>query len=217
MPIRGPSQYADEPADRLLDDFETADANMPKIAGRNGFWVLGVEPSSADGGADAYVGSWTAESSGKCAARGLRAGHFHGTRGSLWGANWTGLLEPASNDVAGSWDGRAYNGVSFWAAVAPGGGAAPVDVSMGIMTMDNIWNGGVCNVQQGGQCQDAYQTKVPLTTAWRRFSYRFDDLKQAGFGNPLTPMRRDQLVGFIIWPTHTAGFDIWIDDLRFEP
>jgi hypothetical protein len=28
-------------------------------------------------------------------------------------------------------------------------------------------------------------------------------------------MRQDQLVGFIIWPLQP--FDIWIDDVRFEP
>jgi hypothetical protein len=32
---------------------------------------------------------------------------------------------------------------------------------------------------------------------------------------PQIAMRRDQLVGLIMWPNHQ--FDIWIDDVRFEP
>ena len=61
---------------------------------------------------------------------------------------------------------------------------------------------------------DYYGTVVPLSSAWQRVVVRFDELEQAGWGDQYE-LQRDQLVGFIIWPEHP--FDIWIDDVRFEP
>jgi len=87
---------------------------------------------------------------------------------------------------------------------------APYDLPVGITTLDVAWNGGVCSV-----CMDFYRKTVPLSSTWQRFDVPFAELAQAGTGNPLTALRRDQLVGFILWPTH--AFDIWIDDVRFEP
>jgi hypothetical protein len=62
---------------------------------------------------------------------------------------------------------------------------------------------------------DYYRTTVTLTPEWRHIAIRFSDLKQQGWGSPILDMRRDQMVGFIIWPLDS--FDIWIDDVRFEP
>jgi hypothetical protein len=62
---------------------------------------------------------------------------------------------------------------------------------------------------------DYYATTVTLTRQWRRVEMRFSDLTQSGWGVPQIAMRRDQLVGLIMWPNHQ--FDIWIDDVRFEP
>jgi hypothetical protein len=76
--------------------------------------------------------------------------------------------------------------------------------------MDTAWNSSGCTT-----CNDFYQAKVSLSREWRRFVVRFDDMAQSGYGIPQVAMRRDQLVGFIIWPDQQ--FDIWIDDLRFEP
>jgi hypothetical protein len=63
---------------------------------------------------------------------------------------------------------------------------------------------------------DFYRVNVPLTHTWQRFHLRFADMAQTGTGFPQVPtMRRDQLVGFIIFPDRQ--FDIWIDDVRLEP
>ena len=68
-------------------------------------------------------------------------------------------------------------------------------VPLGITTMDNAWNGGICST-----CMDFYATTVPLTRDWQRYVVRFDSMAQGGWGNPLVSVRRDQLVGFIVWP-----------------
>ena len=44
---------------------------------------------------------------------------------------------------------------------------------------------------------------------------KFNELAQYGFGVPQVPLNKSKLVSIMIWPQ--AQFDIWIDDVRFEP
>jgi len=91
------------------------------------------------------------------------------------------------------------------------GEAVALDAGILVGTvLDVAWNGGVCT-----QCMDFYRTLVWLTPNWQRLLIRFDDLAQNGTGDPQVPLRRDQLVGFIVWPDR--DFDVWLDDVRFEP
>jgi hypothetical protein len=206
-PVRGPTQYANEPLDRLIDDFESGDGHLALQGGRNGYWVTGSDTT----------GALVAKHSNECAGRGGWAGHYAAYGWTSWGNNWTAVFEaPAQTDAAVApavpYDARAWGGISFWAAFGP---FNPADfaVPLGVTTMDNAWNGGICN--NNGGCMDYYGTTVPLTHEWRRYVIRFQDLAQSGQGSPLLPMRKDQMVGFIIYP-HQA-FDLWIDDIRFEP
>ena len=200
QPLRGPNQYVDEPEIQLIDDFESGDKHLPMEGGRDGYWVLGSDLSS---------GTLIAEPSSHCVARGKWAGHFAAHGFTSWGNNWTAVFRAtSSSNGAQPYDGRAYGGISYWAAF--GGDNGPdFAVPLGVTTLDNAWNGGVCT-----SCQDFYGTTVPLTHDWRRYEIRFDTLAQSGWGSPQVPMRQDQLVGFIIYPRQQ--FDIWIDDLRFE-
>jgi hypothetical protein len=200
QPLRGPSRWSAEPGDQTIDDFEDGDDRVARVAGRNGGWVLGVDGSSA---------IVTAEISSRCAGRGDWAGHLAGTGFTSWGVNWTAtFIDPASGPAL-PYDGREYTGLSFWAAVG-GGGVDPFELPVGLTTIDVAWNGGVCTTK----CMDYYATTVSLSRAWRRVAISFDNLHQGGWGEPQVTMRRDQLVGFIVWPTRQ--FDLWIDDVRFE-
>lgn len=200
QPLRGPAKFEDEPASQLIDDFEHDNLALPKNGGRTGFWVIGTEENG--GHADARVST-------KCAARGQRAGHFSGGAFTSWGSNWTALLLEQPGGMAVPYDATAYGGVSFWAAVSTTA-PEPFSLPVGVTTMDVAWNGGICK-----KCMDYYRTKVPLGHEWRRFMLRFSDLKQDGSGDGPVALRRDQLVGVIFWPAR--DFDVWIDDLRFEP
>lgn len=187
----------------LIDDFERGDNQLEHIGGRDGAWVVGSDATSV---------VLTAESSSHCSARGREAGHFAGRDFSEWGANWTAVLKQFVNGMARPYDASAYGGISFWAAVG-GSWNGPVQLStpVGVTTMDVAFNGGLCSV-----CMDFYRTNITLSSRWERYELRFDALNQAGVGVPLVPLRRDQLVGLILWPPK-SGFDIWIDDVRFEP
>ena len=207
QPLRGPQSSAvGEPDDQLIDDFEDGNKTLAPEGDRDGSWILGQDFQTA---------ALTAEVSSHCAARGKFAGHFAASGSSLWGNNWTAVflatptpIPPAVASQALPYDGSKYSAISFWAAF--GGNNGPLfQVPMGLTTMDNAWNSNGCTV-----CNDFYAAKVPLSHSWQRFVIRFDRMAQSGTGNPLVPMRRDQLVGFIIWPRQQ--FDIWIDDVRFE-
>ncbi len=199
QPLRGPESYAAEPADRLIDDFESGDYRLAQVSGRDGSWILGSDGSS---------GKLIDEVSPQCVARGKFSGHFAARGFTSWGNNWTAVFR-SSSSTALPYDGSKWSGISFWAAFGSDNGPE-FAVPMGLTTMDNAWNSGGCTV-----CMDFYAAKVPLSHSWQRFVIRFNQMAQSGFGNPLVPMRRDQLVGFIIYPRQQ--FDIWIDDLRFEP
>jgi hypothetical protein len=199
-PVRGPAAFATEPQQRLIDDFEHEGAFVPKIDGRNGLWILGTDDTD---------GTVEAEGSEQCAGRGQRSGHLVGAGFTSWGVNWTVLMRDARGGTALPFDATRYGGVSFWAAVSADT-PAPYLLSVGVTTMDVAWNGGICE-----RCMDYYRTEVSLKRTWRRFELRFAELKQSGSGSPLVDLRSDELVGVIFWPE--SDFDLWIDDLRFEP
>jgi hypothetical protein len=210
QPLRGPIGYETEGAGWLIDDFETgtqpSDLQIAKIGVRDGYWVRGVDlydPTYASG-------TLVTEKDKTCVARGLWSGHFEAHGFTNWNVNWTAVIRATSSSGAVPYDARAWSGISFWAAFGGDNGPEDFPVPVGVTTMDNAWNGGVCT----NLCMDYYGTTVPLAHEWRRFVIRFADLTQAGWGVPQVAMRRDQMVGFILWPKQQ--FDIWIDDVRFE-
>jgi hypothetical protein len=206
QPLRGPMQFANEPGDQLITDFESESGtlDLAKVGGRNGQWVLGWEYTS---GVPIPVNA----PSSRCPARGKWAGHYEAGGWTSWGTNWTAIFRDQPDSVPLPYDGQAYGygAISFWAAFG-GDTASLFDVAVGITTMDTAWNSSGCTT-----CNDFYRAKVSLSREWQRFVVRFDDMAQSGSGVPQVAMRRDQLVGFIIWPDQY--FDIWIDDVRFEP
>ncbi len=213
-PAGGPTDVSGRD-DRLIDDFESGDEKLPWLGGRNGSWVKGATNPEAS--------IVAAASSPQCAERGRRAGHFVGTLQWGW-ANWTAIFHPTARsasppyDVAQGYDASAYSAISFWAAAGTTA-AEPLEVPVGLTTLDIAWNGkcydAECSdAETSCRCMDAYKKTVPLTRTWQHFVVPFAGLAQSGWGRQL-PLRRDELVGFIVWPNQE--FDVWIDDLRFEP
>jgi len=196
QPFRGPERYADEPADRLVSDFEGGGTDLAVVANRDGHWIHGRDLTSQ---------SVTIGPSMDCAARGQWAGRLAASMPTGWGNNWTAYFRDGSGPLP--YDGRQYGGISFWAAFG-GENGPPFGVSFGMVTMDTVRPS--CS---SPHCDDHYMADVPLAEEWRRYELRFDDLTQKN--DPQLPMRRDQLVGFIIWTRQQC--DIWIDDVRLEP
>jgi hypothetical protein len=192
-PLRGPELDADEPADRLVSDFETGTTQLAQVGGRDGNWIRGRDLTST---------SVTIAPSMACAARGAWAGHFAASRPTSWGNNWTAQFRAG----AAAYDASVYGGVSFWAAFGADNGPS-FGVPFGVTTTNTVQP--TCTAH----CDDPYMVPVTLTREWQRYEIRFDELTQQD--SPQVPLRRDHLVGFIIWTRQQC--DIWIDDVRLEP
>jgi hypothetical protein len=200
-PLRDPEKWAaSAPATQLIDDFESADGRLAREENRNGQWVLST---------DATAGASTAGTSSLCVANGAYAGHFVPVASADWGAMWSANFRAPAVSGAQPYDGSKYGGLSFWAAFDAANGP-PFSIRVGLVTVDTAWNGGVCSTY----CMDFHGIDVTPGTAWQRFEIRFDDLRQQGWGDVQAPLRRDQLVGFVVWPNRKA--DLWLDELRFE-
>jgi hypothetical protein len=197
MPIRGPEQWAEALPDAVIDDFEDGDLKVLAVAGRSGSWYSFPVASPTAAG----------DASTKCVARGTRSGHFVVTTGDS-PTNWNAtMVDPFTAVIP--YDASVWSGFSFWIATGDPAGEGTV-MTVGINT-PAVVAGGSCTT-----CGDYHSTPVTLTRHWTRWSIRFDDMKQRGFGVPQVPrLPKNQLVNFIFWPPNP--FDIWIDDFRFEP
>jgi hypothetical protein len=148
--------------------------------------------------------------SGACVANGRYSGHLTGTQLTTYGGNWNAVLLGTFAQAI-PFDASAYSGFSFW--VATGDEAVPpLEVPIGVMTRDTSAGAGICM-----PCGDYYKgrTPIPLTRNWTRWVVKFSELKQSGQGFPQVPLKKSELVSLMIWPENS--YDIWIDDVRFEP
>ena len=203
-PLRGPNEFAGAPADAMIDDFEDGDMLLPRLGNRDGTWVGSLGPVPAPGAAT------DSEASSRCVARGTGSGHLFSTATSVYAASWTAVLRDQIS-MPRAFDAKDYSGFSFW--IARGDGALPpYETPIGVTTADTAPAFLICDT-----CNDYYaiRKRIPLTKTWTRWVVKFDDLAQYGFGKPLAALDKTRLVAIIIWPE--SQFDIWIDDLRFEP
>lgn len=210
-PYREPEKHSGENRDQLIADFENGTRDLAPYGRRDGEWVLGNESPTPT--------RLVAQASDDCAAAGRWAGNIVLSQPQSWGANWTAVFRaPTSTGTAVPYDARAYGGISFWAAFGDANEASD-HVAFGVTTWDTVWNNTICplclagsyNGTQCAYCNAHYFFSAPLTREWKRYSIRFEDMVQTP---AYMPMRRDQLVGFVIWPRQQV--DLWVDDIRFE-
>jgi hypothetical protein len=202
MPLRGPEMFAPASPEAVIDDFDDGDLWLKRIAGRTGSWVGFGTPTQ---------GTVFGEASSRCVAHGRYSGHLTGQNLVAYGGNWNGVfVDPFASAIP--IDASAYTGLSFWVASGTGA-AAPAEMPIGVMTTDTSAGAGICN-----PCGDYYRVRgmaIPLTHTWTRWEVKFDDMAQGGQGYPQVPLSLKKLVTIMIWPEKT--YDIWIDDIRFEP
>jgi hypothetical protein len=216
MPFRRPQAYASvADPELLITDFEGDDpTQLAKLGHRDGSWILGNEINPTPT-------VLVAEPMNDCAALGQWSGHFVLSEPTNWGANWTAVFRANPTFTAVPYDARAYSGISFWAAFGANN-VASKGVGFGVTTWDTAWNNGSCSTSCASvstwaascsACNVPYLVNVPLTRDWQRYLVRFDQMAQTPATS--TSLRRDQLVGFILWPRQQV--DLWIDEIRFEP
>jgi hypothetical protein len=135
-------------------------------------------------------------------------------------AQLTAHLNTISDTEIGTVDARAYTGIQFYAIVNTGPTGAR-------LTVGNLYTdpaGGMCTIASGPTgCYDNPGAQLTVSTTWQKYTIRFADLVQLGFGNP-SPVGAafpKQAITHLKWDIGipdtgpTAAWELWIDDLTF--
>ena len=104
------------------------------------------------------------------------------------------------------YDASRYAGVEFWAR---GNSRIHLGFTM-IDVMASEW-GGLCKKD----CYDRHRKPFDLESHWVRYTARWDELRQAGWGVPLAfDSQRLLSLEFVVEAADTP-YDYWVDDVRF--
>jgi len=118
-------------------------------------------------------------------------------------------------------DATRYDGVSFWARMAPGS-TQTAKLTVSDKYTDTKYNETLatpfCNpntdkVNYREGC-DKYGAFVVMSPNWRFFRLRFDELRQKGFGKPAPPLDVTGIRSIEI-DYGVGSWDFWIDDVAF--
>jgi len=129
---------------------------------------------------------------------------------------------PADSDPV---PGGPYDGVSFWARIAPGSGTSlriqvgeshtdikyPLIGDAGAPCVDNV---GIQSPNDTTQGCDSFGTFVVLNTDWQYFTLPFEEMRQAGWGKR-APFFDIQHISNLTFFYAQGVWDIWIDDISF--
>ena len=185
--------------DPLIEDFEDGNARLLIRDGREGSWMAEGDRSGKQTPAPNYavfpVRSVEKGHAGQFALR-LRT-----ERLTVSGAGLYADLVPGQ-----CYDASAYAGIEFWAK-----GSGRIVFGPGVVDIIEKKWGGVCE----RDCYDRHLASVALTPEWKRYSARWDEFSQAGWGHqvPLDPARLNS-IGFAVQVPDTP-IDFWIDDIQF--
>ena len=165
----------------LMDDFEDGDGNILPNDGRFAGWYLAnngtctLTPAQGLILPEAPVPGATVNNASKYA--------MHVTATGCSGFNGPSLQTPFNLfGIAGcAYDASQYDGMYFWAT----GNVLQLTVAVGLTTTIPTKYGGTGTCAQDATdkgCWDAFNTYVRLTPDWKLYSFKWSDLRQAGFG-----------------------------------
>jgi hypothetical protein len=190
-----------------LDQMEDGDGTIDMTGARAGVWFSfndktdGVQlPTSDD---ETFVMSELEPPRG--------SSHFaarsHGGGFSKWGA---GIGFELYSQKA--YDLSSYAGISFWARRAPDTASA---LRFALTDAATTPRGGQCREYADySTCSDYFGVDLSLSTAFRRYSFGFEELEQEGWGEPHPASVDSSAVYGIRFQTDPfEDFDFWIDDL----
>ena len=203
----------------FIDDMEDGNADILGRDGRVSQWytyndgtegILQPVPNAAP--------AMEAIPGGRCtfSTKGMRV---TGSGFSKWGSGFGfdfHTVFGASGYEAGTYDGSAARGITFWARV---GDPSVTTLWFGVGDQWSIPSGGHCDVtiETGPTaCYDVYGTTLELTTEWKRYAVSWGQLGQRSFGLPRPELDVAHLYNaHFDMPASATVFDIWIDDIAF--
>ncbi len=112
-------------------------------------------------------------------------------------------------------DVSAFAGISLWAKGGPGTGTSLASGPRFNLLMPAtlpVQFGGTCTVS----CNDYHTVQLSLTEQWQKYSFRWNQFSQQGFGPPVSFNNRN-LIGFnfsFLGSASGTAFDLWIDEVE---
>jgi hypothetical protein len=188
----------------IVDDMEDGSAlQIPALAGRVGHWLTFNDGSA---GSDTLAFPTTTYPQG-----GTHSLRFYGGGFSVFGAGAELVLTGTTStyyDVKS----HGYNGLQFWARAT-----APTSFRVNIADSTSDPAGGVCSGVTGcvtNCCYDHYGVDMTLSTDWKLYRIRFDQLYRVNLNGPGTPFDPTK-VFHIDLRTFLGTFDVYVDDIAF--
>jgi len=197
------------PPGDLLDGFEDEDLTLEPTDGRGGVWYLFDDGTVGSVGPTPLVCSPLV---GAPPELGMYAMHVTATGFSGFGSG----LGVDFRDGKKVYDGAKYTGFRFWARVGDGKNTHH-RIQIADATTEPA--GGKCNAAasapDGQKCNDHFGINKTFTTSWARYSIRFDELTQVGWGNAAPTLDRAALYGLQVTAKAKLEVDLWLDQIEF--
>lgn len=194
----------------MIHDFEDPGPDNDYLGiffgdGRSGKWFDSHDVTTKP------VVTLAAEPSTGGAASNTRALHYKGAAPGGWGAT-LGLT------VAGCYDARAYQGVSFYIKGNAAAGNSQIKFSLHSPISEPEPAGG-CSMADvaAGKCYDHFAKVITLTDQWTRYDLKWKDLTQNCASDPSYVPQAEILVLSYSILNPAAAFDFWVDNLSFDP
>jgi hypothetical protein len=184
-----------------IDDLEDGNADIPNVDGRRGAWYT-VNDGTAGTQNPAPNSTFVPTSGGALGSK--YSARTWGNGFTSWGAAMGVPLNAAGQSQC-PYDASRYSGITFYSK-----GSGTVTVSIGSSATVPVARGGTCT----SGCLDYYATKVVLGSNWTQQHIRWADLKQAGWGTPVSFSAAEII--FIEFEFGVGvNFDLYVDDLAF--
>jgi hypothetical protein len=189
----------------IVDDMEDGSATqIPAVGGRTGNWI-----TFTDGSAGTASLAFPTSTYPQGGTRSLR---FYGGGFSVFGAGAElNLHGPATTyyDVKAA----GFNGFQFWAR------AAAPDTAFRVNFPDSHSDplGGACSSVTGcttSCCYDHFGVDMKLSTDWKLYRIRFEQLYRVNFNGPSTTFDPSK-VYHVDFRTFFGSFDVYLDDVAF--
>jgi hypothetical protein len=190
--------------EELIDNMNDGSRFIPNINGRSGAWNVIHDTVSPNAMMWPVEGTFPMSNTGDPCR--LLAARTYGGGFTQFAGFTMGL--------GGPYNASPYKGISFWAKV---GTPSSPDLRVAFPDKNTDPSGGICSPVQGApnQCYDYFAKALVLTTAWTKYTARYTELVQIGFGNR-APQVDPSTLFRIEWDIPAgATFDIWVDDIAF--
>jgi hypothetical protein len=208
----------DAPAvgDSMIDDMEDPDDAILVTDGRRGAWF--VLNDGSDGGVQVPAMGAPFDMTAIPGGRGASAyaAHTSGQGFTTWSPLVGFWLNKAPSAFKQLYDASRYNAITFWARTSASDAAKfSASVRVQFPDRDTDPDGQVCTADGSLGCSDHYGRNVVLTSDWVKYTIRFSQLQQAGFGQPAGGFDAAHMYGVEFQFALGSAFDCWIDDIAF--